>query len=74
METDSAKQTVEIPSDLHSAIQSKVRRTEFDSVDEYIVYVLEEVVAASDDESAEYNDVDEEEVQDRLKSLGYLNE
>jgi Arc/MetJ-type ribon-helix-helix transcriptional regulator len=69
-------ESVQLPSDVLSRIDTRVTHTEFDDRTEYITHVLEEVlyeVEQGTDPSAE-EDVDEQQVQERLKSLGYLNE
>lgn len=62
-----------LPADVYGRIEERLPYTEFDDIEAYITYVLEEVlteVSDIDDAVA----VDEEQVQDRLESLGYLNE
>lgn len=68
--------TVEIPSDTLSKIEERVSYTEFDSASDYIGYVLNEILyqIEQEDEPMSTNDINEEQVQERLKSLGYLNE
>jgi len=68
--------TVELPADVVSRVESRVAYTEFDSVEAYVTHVLEDVLyyveGSNDLGSAET--VDEGQVEDRLKALGYLNE
>ena len=65
---------VELPADVVERVDARLPRTEFDSVDAYVAYVLEEVLAGveatTDDEFAT---ADEAQVRDRLASLGYLD-
>jgi Arc/MetJ-type ribon-helix-helix transcriptional regulator len=67
---------VELPERIVERVGNRLPRTRFDSESEYITFVLEEVLAhveeTTGDEDVE--SVDEGEVRDRLKSLGYLNE
>jgi Arc/MetJ-type ribon-helix-helix transcriptional regulator len=74
----SAEQTqaVELPSRIVERVEERLPRTEFDSSDEYITYVMEEVLYRVEQETADddFEEVDEDEVKDRLKSLGYLDE
>jgi Arc/MetJ-type ribon-helix-helix transcriptional regulator len=69
-------QSVALPDRIVSRVEDRLPRTEFESVDEYVAFVMEEVLyrveREADDEDAET--VDEDEVKDRLKSLGYLDE
>jgi Arc/MetJ-type ribon-helix-helix transcriptional regulator len=56
-----------------SRIESQVAATEFDDVDSYVEYVLQEVLFELDDEPATDGRQSREQVQDRLEALGYLD-
>lgn len=66
--------TVPLPSELADRIERRLPRSEFDTVEEYVTFVLEEVLVrvedATDDDSS--TTVDQEEVETRLEALGYL--
>lgn len=64
--------TVTIEDHLYERAERRIAKTNFESVDDYVEFVLEEVLAddANDDT---YDDVDEDDVQARLRSLGYLD-
>lgn len=66
--------TVVIPSSLFKEIKERIRGTDFDSVSNYITYVLEEIVTAEEGEKAEeiFSKKNEEIVKKRLRELGYL--
>jgi len=64
------KKAVFLPDDLYEKIGERVNDTEFNSVDEYVIFVLEEVL--KDEEEQGLSEEDEEEVKKRLKALGYL--
>ena len=66
---------VAIPLKLYKKIQKRVKSTDFKSVDEYITYILEEVIkqVEEEEEVPEYTEEDEEKVKDRLRALGYLD-
>ena len=64
------KKAVFLPDDLYEKIGERVNNTEFNSVDEYVIFVLEEVL--KDEEEQSLSEEDEEEVKKRLKALGYL--
>lgn len=68
--------SVELPQRIISRVEDRVKRTEFDTPAEYITFVMEEVLyrVEKETEDEDFEPVDEEEVKDRLKSLGYLNE
>lgn len=67
---------IRLPRRILSRIEQRVQYTEFDSSEAYIIYVLEEVLYRVEDESAASTDesIDENDVKERLKSLGYLSE
>lgn len=68
--------TLEIPERIVTRVKDRLPRTEWDTPEEYITYVMEEVLyrVEKETEDDDFEPVDEEEVKDRLKSLGYLNE
>ena len=69
-------QAVELPTRIVERVEERLPRTEFDSSGEYITYVMEEVLyrVEQETEDDDFEEVDEDEVKDRLKSLGYLDE
>lgn len=66
------RKTVSLPAELYTKIEQRVARTEFHSVDEYVNFVLEEVLKEEEPETT-FSKEDEEEVKKRLKALGYLD-
>ncbi|KXB02458.1 CopG family transcriptional regulator [candidate division MSBL1 archaeon SCGC-AAA261F17] len=64
------KSTVSIPPELFKKIKERIKGTGFDSVSEYVTYVLREVV--EEEEEEEFSEEDEEKVKERLRALGYL--
>jgi Arc/MetJ-type ribon-helix-helix transcriptional regulator len=65
---------VPIPAELYDAIDQRVKETEFNSVEEYVTFVLEEVLKDDDEEDEiAFSPEDEEEVKKRLRALGYLD-
>jgi hypothetical protein len=67
---------VELPTDVVTRVEDRLSRTEWETPDEYITYVVKEVLSQVETElgSADDDDITEEEVRSRLKDLGYLNE
>ncbi|SFB92929.1 hypothetical protein SAMN05444422_10394 [Halobiforma haloterrestris] len=74
--------TVELPTTVTECIEARLDHSEFDTVDEYAAYALEEVLARLDEPSegdgrdtdAEVGDtVEKADIEARLKSLGYLD-
>ncbi|MFC1992470.1 CopG family transcriptional regulator [Chloroflexota bacterium] len=62
---------VSLPSELYRQIEDKVKTSGFGSVDEYVIFVLKEVLREDEGEEA-LNQEYEEEVKKRLKRLGYM--
>ena len=67
------KKAVSLPGGLYSKIEERVKATEFRSVEEYIIFVLEEVLKDEGEEEKAFSKEDAEEVKKRLKALGYLD-
>lgn len=69
-------QSLELPQRIVERVEDRLPRTEWDTPPEYITFVLEEVLyhVEQETEDDDFEPVDEAEVRDRLKSLGYLNE
>lgn len=64
-----------LPEDILVRIERRLPRTEFDTTEKYVTYVLEEVLASVEETDEEaFDQADEAKVRDRLESLGYLNE
>jgi hypothetical protein len=69
--TDQRKgKVVNLPADLYDRIDQRARSTGFGSVEEYVTFVMEEVLKEDDSQPA-FSKEDEEEVKKRLKALGY---
>ena len=66
------KKSVLLPADLYEKIRERVKSTGFDSVDEYVIFVLEEVLKDDEEGEQAMSKEEEEEVKKRLKALGYL--
>lgn len=69
-------QSVELPKRIVSRVEDRLPYTEFDSEAEYITFVLEEVLYRVEQETKDDDrePIDEAEVEERLRSLGYLDE
>jgi Arc/MetJ-type ribon-helix-helix transcriptional regulator len=66
------KKTVSLPAELYGKVEERVKATEFGSVDEYVEFVLREVVKEEEEDKA-FSEEEEKEVKKRLKDLGYLD-
>ena len=66
---------IRIPTRLIEEIEERIGATEFESVEEYVTFVLEEVVRDEDYEEPEevFSEEDEAKVKERLRALGYLD-
>ncbi len=63
---------IKIRKDLIDKIQKHIQGTEFSSIEEYVTFVLEEVIKDVDEEEQVFSEEDEEKVKGRLRALGYL--
>lgn len=64
---------IELPDSLVSQIETRLPESNFDSVDAYVKFVMEEVLESIEYNSNKTGDEDEE-IQERLRSLGYRDE
>lgn len=67
---------ITVSDELAARIESRIEHTEFGTPSEYAEFVLSEVLARSEHDSVDTRDetASRKEVQDRLQSLGYLEE
>ncbi|WP_202320737.1 CopG family transcriptional regulator [Archaeoglobus neptunius] len=70
-----SERTISIPEDVYTRIEERIKDTDFGSVDEYVTYVLREVLASLEEEEEEevFSEEEEEKVKERLRALGYLD-
>ena len=76
MKKEQESKAVLLPAGLYGRIVGRVTATEFSTVDEYVIFVLEEVLKGEGEEEEEERTLskkEEEEVKKRLKALGYLD-
>ena len=75
MSKEQACKGVLLSSELYYRIEERVRvrDTGFSSVDEYVTFVLEEVLKEEVEEETAFSKEEEEEVKKRLRALGYLD-
>ncbi|WAI01215.1 hypothetical protein [Methanogenium organophilum] len=71
---DEKNVTVSISKENYDLINNYIVDLEYDSVDDYVNFVLSEVMneLISDDE-IDYSEEDEEMVKERLRALGYMD-
>lgn len=70
--------TVELSEETYGLLAKRAEDKGFDTTDEYINYVLDQVAEKAkrkmaEDEGEEFSKEDEEKVKKRLKGLGYLD-
>ena len=70
MKKEQKGKAVLLPAELYSRIEERVKATGFSSTDDYVIFVLEEVLK---DEEPVVSGEEEEEVKKRLRALGYLD-
>ncbi len=65
---------VNIPDELYERIQKNLGDFGFTTVDEYVVFILEEVLKNDEpNEEQAFSEEEEEVIKKRLKDLGYLD-
>ena len=73
MSKEQKNKDVLLSTELYGRIEERVKATGFGSVDEYITFVLEEVLKEEgEEEERAFSKEEEEEVRKRLRALGYL--
>lgn len=68
--------TIKISKLLYEKIKKRLEKTDFKSVDEYVEFIVNEVLSKIDSEvlaKQSFTKEDEEAVKERLKGLGYLD-
>jgi len=65
------RKSISIDSAIFDIISNKVKDSEeFSSIEEYIDFVLKEVL--NEDQSSKYTEEEEKEVKEKLRALGYI--
>lgn len=73
MENEKETKGVFLSAELYGRIEERVKETGFGSVDEYVTFVLEEVLKEEGEGETAFSKEEEEEVKKRLRALGYLD-
>jgi Arc/MetJ-type ribon-helix-helix transcriptional regulator len=74
MSKEQESKAVSLSAELYGRIEERVRETGFGSVDEYVTFVLNEVLKEEGEETeVAFSKEEEEEVKKRLRALGYLD-
>lgn len=69
--TSEAVENVSLPKDLCDKIRRRMQGSDFRSIEEYVVFVLEQVVA-DEREKPVYTPEEEKKIEQRLRDLGYV--
>ena len=69
--------SIKISKELYERVQNRVKMSndEFKNVEDYVTFLLTEVVSEADTQNADanaYTKEEEEEIKGRLKNLGYI--
>ncbi len=74
MDREKGKVTIKIPKPLYDKLKEVIRETGFNSVTEFVVYVLRDIVSSKTSRKGEEGLSEKEigAIRKRLKSLGYL--
>lgn len=62
---------IKLPEKLYREAQAKAEEAGFNTIDEFIVFVLEQLLG--EEEPVELTQEDEEKVKERLRALGYID-
>ncbi len=74
MKQESESGAVNLPAELYRRVKDRAAATNFESVDEYVIFVLSEVLKEEDEgEKLAVDSEQEKEIKKRLKALGYLD-
>ncbi len=68
---------VEIDDDIYGVLEARAEEKDFDTTEEYVHYLLEQVVEKikreKEQQESSYTEEEEEKVKERLRGLGYLD-
>jgi len=64
---------IKVSKEILKKIEESIKNTEFKSVDEYVTFVLEEVMKDEEEPEEVFSEEDETKVKERLRALGYLD-
>ncbi|MBN2246805.1 MAG: CopG family transcriptional regulator [Candidatus Aminicenantes bacterium] len=68
---DKDKVQISIPKEIYQKIEEEIKKSDVNSVEEYVVKMLIEKFPGESDEN--FSEEDEEKVKERLKALGYID-
>ena len=73
--TEQETREIHLPTDVVARVENRLQYTEFETAEEYVTFVVTEVLYHTETTGDDDIDpVDEEVVRDQLRALGYLKE
>jgi len=69
---DQKYRNISLPEELYTAIEKRIQGTEINSVEEYVIFALEETLSYEENHEESFTKEEEEEIKNKLKALGYL--
>ena len=69
---EKVKVAIEIPKKLYNNIIEKAKEAGFDSINDFILFVLEQLVSIETTSETVFTEEEEEKVKERLRALGYI--
>lgn len=72
MESQSEKVTIKIPRPLYNRLKDIVLGSGFNSVTDFVVYVMRDLVSSKEDDDKQLSKEELAAIRRRLKSLGYF--
>lgn len=66
--------SIAIPTSIYEKIKERIKDTGFTSVSSYVTHVLKEILAEERKKHEPSTREDEEEIKDRLRALGYIEQ
>jgi 16S rRNA C1402 N4-methylase RsmH len=64
---------IKVSKEIIRKIEERIKDTEFKSVEDYVTFVLEEVIKDEVGSEEVFSEEDEKKVKERLRALGYLD-
>ncbi|MGB2814236.1 MAG: hypothetical protein WBC50_06895 [Dehalococcoidales bacterium] len=73
MKKEKEDKAVYLPVELYDRVKERAGATDFGSIEEYLTFVLQEVLKEEETEEIAIDHEQEKEVKKRLRALGYLD-
>jgi hypothetical protein len=73
MKKEKEDKSVYLSAELYERVKERAEATDFGSIEEYITFVLQEVLKEEEPEEIAVDREQEKEVKKRLRALGYLD-